>query len=283
MADKILREFQGAVIQIDGVCYEHIGKTTDPVNTDPSEVQGVYPDCTTCLQESSSSSFGESSSSSKDSSSSSSAPNSSSSSSSSSGDFSESSSSSEGYSESSSSSDGESSSSSSEPFERVNCDGNTNPQIKVTVCWSGPSSTEYAFLGSTWKNGESKIYCPMSYDDAGANEYWRFYSLSNTLDLRGSTGAKQEIKVKNTYGSWNPWLNHTILNKAGTISSGTVVGGIDASDMFKLTYISINQFTNVTITAGVDYGNVTIKWQAVEGGWKASLMSYATTENWGTC
>jgi len=286
MAQKVLREFQGDVIMVDGVCYQHIGKTNLPVDTEPKDIQAVYPDCEACLLDSSSSSMGTSSSSSIDSSSSSSYPDSSSSSSlgdsSSSSSLGESSSSSSEGESSSSSSEGysDSSSSSSDPLERVNCSGNNDPQVKVTCCWSGAEDT-LAFLGSTWENGESKIYCPMGYDDAGANEYWTFNSLGNTLELRGSTGAMQQIKLKNTYGSWNPYLKHTINSDTGTNSSG-VISGPKASNFNSLTYISINQFGDVTMTAG-SFGQLTIKWQALEGGWKASVMSYGTTKYDATC
>jgi hypothetical protein len=57
MASKILKDYQGESIKIDGVCYKLVGETTAAVNTDPSELGGTYESCLECALESSSSSF----------------------------------------------------------------------------------------------------------------------------------------------------------------------------------------------------------------------------------
>jgi hypothetical protein len=58
MANKILDDYQGGSIKINGVCYKFIGETTSSVNTIPSELGGIYDNCLECAVESSSSSEG---------------------------------------------------------------------------------------------------------------------------------------------------------------------------------------------------------------------------------
>jgi len=54
MADKILNDYQGESIRINGVCYGYGGETTTIPNTDPSEIQGSYASCLACAIDSSS-------------------------------------------------------------------------------------------------------------------------------------------------------------------------------------------------------------------------------------
>jgi len=60
MDDKILQEYQGPSIKINGECYLFVGETTAPVDTDPSEVGGTFSSCLECALESSSSDSSES-------------------------------------------------------------------------------------------------------------------------------------------------------------------------------------------------------------------------------
>ena len=53
--EKVLRDFVGNVINIDGVCYEYIGPTGLPIDEERSDFS-AYSDCDGCLQELSSSS-----------------------------------------------------------------------------------------------------------------------------------------------------------------------------------------------------------------------------------
>jgi len=60
MEDKILQQYQGPSIKINGECYLFVGETTAPVDTDPSEIGGTYDSCLECALESSSSESSES-------------------------------------------------------------------------------------------------------------------------------------------------------------------------------------------------------------------------------
>jgi len=60
MADKILQDYQGLSIKINGECYLFVGETLAPVDTDPSEVGGTFDSCLECALESSSSESSES-------------------------------------------------------------------------------------------------------------------------------------------------------------------------------------------------------------------------------
>jgi hypothetical protein len=61
MPDKVLREKIEGVIRIDGLCYEFESNTLLPVDTHPSEVEGVFSNCHLCRIFSSSSSLSSSS------------------------------------------------------------------------------------------------------------------------------------------------------------------------------------------------------------------------------
>jgi len=50
MADKVFDDYQGVSIRINGECYTYIGETLDPIDTDPSEIQGVYASCLECVK-----------------------------------------------------------------------------------------------------------------------------------------------------------------------------------------------------------------------------------------
>ena len=56
---KIFDNFEGPVVKIGNKCYFYIGETTKQVNTDPSEITGVYDDCYECANDYESSSSSE--------------------------------------------------------------------------------------------------------------------------------------------------------------------------------------------------------------------------------
>jgi len=60
MANKIFDDYQGPSIKINGVCYKFIGETTEPFDSNPSEIEGEFDSCLACALESSSSNSSES-------------------------------------------------------------------------------------------------------------------------------------------------------------------------------------------------------------------------------
>jgi len=58
MANKVLNDYQGESIRINGVCYGYVGETLLAVDTQPGDIQGAYASCLQCEGDSSSSSSG---------------------------------------------------------------------------------------------------------------------------------------------------------------------------------------------------------------------------------
>jgi len=203
------------------------------------------------------------------------------------------------YSESSSSGlppDSSSSSSESDgpPLPKIMCGGNSDPRMKVTLCWTGTAnSINWLHDGTgfvSWYNGESKIICPGTYSNSPAESWNNTYNGSMQLRIGGSYSTFQKVACylrSNIYH--HVWINlGTNSQYNNRISAGVYVGTLTST-----TVIPNSSFTFVTFDASSlgSYGNLTIKWDALQAngvgtdtwaGWKGA-PSYVPTVGNETC
>jgi hypothetical protein len=176
---------------------------------------------------------------------------------------------------------------------KVNCISNTDPRIKVSVCWTDTDVTKTLF-GETWTDGESKIICPQNYNSGGGNigELWTIKNSPTStwkIDLASYLyfGLFPQAFVRITDGSENFILSQragAFSNLSTNVNISTV--GYTFGQITNIDGVSLNQthFHQFTTNSGV-----TVKWEAIEGnavgtdtwaGWKATTLSYvATTGN----
>jgi hypothetical protein len=192
-----------------------------------------------------------------------------------------SSSSSEGRSSSSSSSiDSSSTSSGPWPLEKVNCTSNTDPRVKMTICWTTTSEATFDFLGESnswesWTNGESKILCPTSYNTSGREDWLFFFNPPVTgsaarIRLRGKIAESYNVNVqKDVYGTGDDFRltqskgqYTTVSNKTDNLT--TPKYGNNASVFAVQNWVDAKKFHYLTASTST-HGNVTIKWEPIAG------------------
>jgi hypothetical protein len=198
------------------------------------------------------------------------------------------------------------------PLAKVQCGGNSDPRIKVTICWSGGNdvSGTYNFLGASWSNGESKIVCSDNYFSKTTNtpssqEYWKqqytgggsvtqmFIQGQQTAaariiiavdkPLQGPSYSTNDFSLKQYHG---PFTGPSSANLSIT-SVGNTAGlfGDTIKD------IEDDQFHQLKASTA-SHGTITIKWSAIAGNgmgtdtwgsWDATNLSYKATTGYEAC
>jgi len=192
-----------------------------------------------------------------------------------------------------------SSSSESDALDQINCEGNSDPRVKMTLCWSGPGLR--VFLREEWENGESKIICPSNYWTSG-REVWRI-AIDDSVRLSVDQGsgyspgeADIAVIIRNNQAQFYVGLNYNEGGGYGTTTgcnphfnvdnminvSPTTLCGVWGSSASAYTDIRDIMFGKCTVTSGHLEG-VTIKWEPISGSgqpwgsWKNGSLNYVPT------
>jgi hypothetical protein len=216
MANKVLKDYQGQTIKIDGVCYQYGGSTPLAVDTLPTEIGGVFESCLECALESSSSSFDPSSSSSI------------------------------GYSESSSSVGG-----GGDPDPKicppVNPSNGIDPPPDMIIRVSGSTGANVTWCGETWTPAqvsamEERRVCPSTYErrqkgQTTPSQHVAIEAWENSLRLKAefrhlqagpSFWSATNTLFVNLYGGY-PWV-YQYQYQTGTSKYNYTVNSFNTQD-----------------------------------------------------
>jgi hypothetical protein len=183
----------------------------------------------------------------------------------------------------------ESSSSSSEggdePLEKIG-PLNSDPRIKVTICWvPGDLDVTKNIFGKDWSRGESKILRPSAYSASG-HEQWDFPTVTT-----GFTTTGLHFDAGSNYNSLRVTATADVLSLASSGSCTKFTNNLSLGSHYPTT-CSLMGSTSATHITGGSFGffttndGLTIKWEAVAGNaigtdtwasWKGTTLSYATT------
>jgi hypothetical protein len=196
------------------------------------------------------------------------------------------------------------------PLAKVNCTGNSDPRMKVTVCWTGGNDTSgvYNFLGesgtyASFSNGESKIVCPTNYSVKATNnssqEGWTHkfsttgFANFDNIYIQGQQTAAHRLRVDVKKALQSPSFSTNDFrlqqyhgpftgpssNNLSLVSVGNTAGSFGSV----VKEIESAQFHYITASTA-SHGNITIKWSPIAGNaigtdtwasWEATTLATA--------